>query len=322
MEKINLYIDSKNKKTTEKINNININLPNGLLNINRDEYFILNVNSFHTFSSWYNSTTSNSSYQIIFKDETDVTNQILYYTFPIGNLNVNDIKSILENSISAYIITTYDKIKNKFIFKRNPLFLQDQTNNKIYLSPINCSSFLGIDNNFEMEIPFTDTYTPNKINVVKIKALNIRVDGDINLKDDTVDNLNSSSFQFNNIIFQKVIDVKNNGIVSYTNSDSSNNYSYILSTNSSNQINNFTLSIIDQDLNLIEDLEDYLLHLQFIKMKKQTTETILLNMLEYIKDLFLMVGNALYPSKYPTIEEQQILFIDPIKPYGKYNNPV
>ena len=137
MEKINLYIDSKNKKTTEKINNININLPNGLLNINRDEYFILNVNSFHTFSSWYNSTTSNSSYQIIFKDETDVTTQILYYTFPIGNLNVNDIKSILENSISAYIITNYDKIKNKFIFKRNPLFLQDQTNIKIYLSPIN-----------------------------------------------------------------------------------------------------------------------------------------------------------------------------------------
>ncbi len=322
MEKINLYIDSKNKKTTEKINNININLPNGLLNINRDEYFILNVNSFHTFSSWYNSTTSNSSYQIIFKDETDVTNQILYYTFPIGNLNVNDIKSILENSISAYIITNYDKIKNKFIFKRNPLFLQDQTNNKIYLSPINCSSFLGIENNFEMEITFTDTYTPNKINVVKIKALNIRVDGDINLKDDTVDNFNSSSFQFNNIIFQKVIDVKNNGIVSYTNSDSSNNYSYILSTNSSNQINNFTLSIIDQDLNLIDDLEDYLLHLQFIKMKKQTTETILLNMLEYIKDLFLMVGNALYPSKYPTIEEQQVLYINNQRYFETYKNPM
>ncbi len=48
MEKINLYINSKNKDNNDNINHINVSLPNGLLYCNSDEYFILNVNSFYT----------------------------------------------------------------------------------------------------------------------------------------------------------------------------------------------------------------------------------------------------------------------------------
>ena len=47
MEKINLYINSKNRDNNDDINHINISLPNGLLSCNPDEYFILNVNSFY-----------------------------------------------------------------------------------------------------------------------------------------------------------------------------------------------------------------------------------------------------------------------------------
>ena len=43
MEKINLYINSKNRDNNDNINHINISLPNGLLYCNVDEYFILNV---------------------------------------------------------------------------------------------------------------------------------------------------------------------------------------------------------------------------------------------------------------------------------------
>ena len=42
MEKINLYINSKNRDNNDNINHINISLPNGLLYCNVDEYFILN----------------------------------------------------------------------------------------------------------------------------------------------------------------------------------------------------------------------------------------------------------------------------------------
>ncbi len=46
MEKVNLYINSKNRDNNDEINHINVSLPNGLLSCNMDEYFILNVNSF------------------------------------------------------------------------------------------------------------------------------------------------------------------------------------------------------------------------------------------------------------------------------------
>ena len=37
MEKVNLYINSKNRSKNESINHMNISLPNGLLACNQDE---------------------------------------------------------------------------------------------------------------------------------------------------------------------------------------------------------------------------------------------------------------------------------------------
>lgn len=322
MEKINLYINSKNKKTTENINNLNISLPNGFLTVSRDEYFILTINSFHMFATWYNCNSLNSAYKLVSrKQDTSIFN-ILYFTLQPGNPNINDIVAMLNNSLIGYVITTYDKITNKLIYKRDSILTQDTlTNYKIYLSPLNCSSFLGIDNNSELEIPFTVVYSPNIINVITVKAINIKVNGDINFLDDTIDNYSSVLYQPNNIIFQKVIDTKRNSMLQYDNIDNSNNFSHVLASQSSGQINNFSLSILDQDLNLISDISDYLLHLQFIRMKKRNSETILLSILEYIKDLFLMIGNYIYPSKFATTQQEQMLYLDSTKPYQKYNNP-
>ncbi len=105
----------------------------------------------------------------------------------------------------------------------------------------------------------------------------------------TIDNFSTSTFQPNDIIFHKVIDTKSNNVLGYKNSDASNNFNYVLSNNNSGQINFFTLSILDQDLNLIDDIDDYFLHLQFIKMKKQSMEFLLTKLVEYVKDIFLMI---------------------------------
>ena len=77
---------------------------------------------------------------------------------------------------------------------------------------------------------------------------------------------------------------------------------------------------IEGSLNLIDDLDDYFLHLQFIKMKKQNTDVLLLRLVDYIKDIFLMIGNYLYPSKINSFLEQQILLY-PDKQFSKYKNP-
>ncbi len=80
----------------------------------------------------------------------------------------------------------------------------------------------------------------------------------------TIDNFSSRKFQPNDILFHKVIDTKSNNVLGYKNNDASNNFNYFLSNNNSGQISFFSLSILDQDLNIIDDIDDYCLHLQFI----------------------------------------------------------
>ena len=136
----------------------------------------------------------------------------------------------------------------------------------------------------------------------------------------TIDNFSTTKFQPNDIIFHKVIDTKSNNVLGYKNSDASNNFNYVLSNNNSGQINFFSLTILDQDLNLIDDIDDYFLHLQFIKMKKQSMEFLLTKLVEYVKDIFIMIGNYLYPSKVNSFMEQQI-YLSPDKLFSKYKNP-
>jgi hypothetical protein len=55
-------------------------------------------------------------------------------------------------------------------------------------------------------------------------------------------------------------------------------------------------------------------------MKKQNTEILLSKLMDYVKDIFLMIGNFLYPSKVNPFLEQQIL-VYPDKFFSKYKNP-
>jgi hypothetical protein len=318
MEKINLYINSKNRDNNDDINHINISLPNGLLSCNPDEYFILNVNSFYTCANWYNCTSKNNSCKFIVKDNDDNIVETFDIKLPIGNLNVLQILSILNNILVNHVLITYDSISNKFTFTRKH---QPSPNEFIIiLECINCGNFIGFDNGTNIEITHEGVLSQNKINVITLKAINIKVQGDINMINSTIDNFSSSRFQPNDIIFHKVIDTKSNNVLGYKNNDASNNFNYVLSNNNSGQINFFSLLILDQDLVLIDDIDDYFLHLQFIKMKKQNTEILLLKLVDYVKDIFLMMGNYLYPSKTNTFLEQQILLY-PDKQFNKYKNP-
>ena len=51
MDKINIYINSKNRKENENANKFTVKIPNNLLRLNRDEYFTLNVNGTYTLST-------------------------------------------------------------------------------------------------------------------------------------------------------------------------------------------------------------------------------------------------------------------------------
>ena len=318
MEKVNLYINSKNRDNDDDINHINISLPNGLLSCNMDEYFILNVNSFYTCANWYNCTSKNNKCQLITKDHDEIIKETIDIELPIGNLNVLQIASILNNLMVNHVIVLYDSISNKFTFSRKH---QPSPNDYItILNCISCGNFLGFDNETYINITHEGIKSTKKINVITLKAINIKVQGDINMINSTIDNFSTSKFQPNDIIFHKVIDTKSNNVLGYKNSDASNNFNYVLSNNNSGQINFFSLTILDQDLNLIDDIDDYFLHLQFIKMKKQSVEFLLTKLVEYVKDIFLMIGNYLYPSKVDSFMDQQI-YLSPNIQFSKYKNP-
>ena len=46
MSKINIYVNSKNRKSDETPSNFSVIIPDGLIKVNNDEYFTLSVNSF------------------------------------------------------------------------------------------------------------------------------------------------------------------------------------------------------------------------------------------------------------------------------------
>ena len=317
MERINLYINSKNRNVDEKINSLKINLPSGYIKCKNDEYFVLNVNSFHTVATWYNCNQTNNKGQLISISIDGSVYQTLNFELPIGNPNVMQIDKSLSFSLLGFIKISYDSVSNKFVFYRDDAL--GYVHHKIYLKPITCGQFLGFENNVEVEITSYGAMSENKINVISLKAINIKVSGDIDLVNGTLDNFSSSSFIHNNIIFNYVIDTKFYNCLGYNNSDTSNNY--VLSHNNLGQINTFTLDILDQDLKHIEDMEEYILHLQFIKTKKQTSEMILFKLLEYVKDIFLMIGNFLYPSKTNNIIESAVYTLQP-KYFSKYKNPI
>jgi hypothetical protein len=223
----------------------------------------------------------------------------------------------LSFTLLGFVKISYDNISNKFVFYRDDAL--GYVHHQIYLKPITCGQFLGFENNVEVEITSYGAMSENKINVISLKAINIKVSGDIDLVNGTLDNFSSSTFIHNNIIFNYVIDTKFYNCLGYNNSDTSNNY--VLSHNNLGQINTFTLDILDQDLKHIEDMEEYILHLQFIKTKKQTSEMILFKLLEYVKDIFLMIGNFLYPSKTNNIIESAVYTLQP-KYFSKYKNPI
>ena len=46
MDKINIYINSKNRDLSEQISNFTVRIPQNLLRLSQGEYFTLNVNGF------------------------------------------------------------------------------------------------------------------------------------------------------------------------------------------------------------------------------------------------------------------------------------
>ena len=80
MSKINIYVNSKNRKSDETPSNFSVIIPDGLIKVNNDEYFTLSVNSFYCYNDFYQCNNNCNSFDIYGKNISGViTGQQLFY---------------------------------------------------------------------------------------------------------------------------------------------------------------------------------------------------------------------------------------------------
>jgi len=289
MDKINIYINSKNRDPSESISNFTVRIPQNLLRLQQNEYFTLNVNGFYCYNSWYNCIDGfNNEFQIIIKNSDDEIFEIYKYNLNDGNPNVNDVKTNLNTLLVNKINVTYDKTRNKFIFKRTlPVSTDYHT---MYLKIINSEDFLGFyknDRNVEILLPYLQNlYSNSVVNILGDEAVIIKINGDCILAGNTVDNFGTETYEPSNIIFMKPIDVPSNGLLEYNNEDGGDSFQYRLAN--VEQITWFTLTVYNQDDELIPNFSDYILLLQFIRHKTEEgkLEIILNSLLDYVKQIY------------------------------------
>ena len=299
MDKINIYINSKNRDLSEKISNFTVRIPQNLLRLSQGEYFTLNVNGFYCYNSWFNCIDGfNNEFQLIIKNIDDEIVETYNYKLNDGNPNVNDVKSNLNGLLINKVLVSYDKQRNKFIFKRSlPVSTQNYT---MYLKIINSEDFLGFyksDRNIEILLPYLqNVYSNNIINILGDEAIIIKINGDCILAGNTVDNFGTETYEPSNIIFMKPIDLTSNGLLEYNNEDGGDSFQYRLAN--VEQITWFTLTVYNQDNELIPNFSDYILLLQFIRHKTEEgkVEILLNTLLDYVKQIYLMISHFLFPA--------------------------
>lgn len=293
-DKFNIFINSKFRQKHETPYNFNVLVPNAFIRKDvdkndNDQYFVLTISSFSTYYNFYQCNTNYNYFQLIVRNAGGFVYLTFDYYLNTGNPTVNDILNDLNTQLSQYVTVTYDKIKNVFKYQRK--YPQDVNFYSLYIKPITCSNFLGLDNDIEYLIPLSNSYLTSiyPININAISSILINISGDISFERDNIDNsAGNGIFNASDIIFMKSIDVERFGLIKYENQD--NNTSFIYKLCNINSIKYLTLKIYDQNMKIIKDIPDFNLTIQIITMNKDKTNDLLYQLVDYSKNIFLLLS--------------------------------
>ena len=283
--KINIYVNSTYKNKSETNNSFLVGLPDNSIVVNDDEICELSVINFSCYNSFYSCNNNSNYFQLVFRNILGrITNTFDFYLIT-GLPNLLNIMTDLNNQLSQYLTITYDKVKNKFIFTRtypstNPDYYY------LYIKCVNSGTFLGFENGVENLIT-TATLSTIPCNINSITALYINLDG-LLFQNNNISNNDYDGFKISNIIFTHTIDVSKNQLITYDNKDGNNNFTFLL--NNMYNIKYFKLRCYDQNLNIIDDMPNYYMTLQFNIKKKDNTEQLLKLILDYEKNIYLLLS--------------------------------
>ncbi len=293
-DKINLYINSSYRKKDETTSFMKCIVPSGLIRSYGKDFLTLSVTSFYCFNTLYQMDETNNEFSLVIRDTSNNLTQLLFFSLDncVGNPNVYDIRNELNDLLDGYISITYDKIKNLFLFTRTKA--QSTTNDKIYLKIKTCGTFLGFSkdyNNKEIEITTDGVYSYQPINVIYHQQLLINIDGDVQVPINNLDNKNSDTFEPSSVLFTKPIDINRNQLIMYDNIDGNASFQYKISQKDT--INQINIRITNQDNEDISTLGDWNLTMQFERHDEDITESLLTQIKEYIKYIFIVLGEYL-----------------------------
>ena len=285
MSKVNIYVNSKNRKSDETPSNFSVIIPDGLLRVNKDE---LTVIHFCCYNDFYQCNSNSNYFTLIFKTSLNepYLTQKLYLN--IGNPNIYDLLIDINSKLSGYLTCSYDNIKNKITYTR--IYAQTSNYYTMYINAVNSGCFFGLNNNVDISISLTGTECTNPININSIRALSIGIDGDISFNNNNMEsNLNNSVYKASDLIFQTSVSVPKCYLLNYQNIDGGDSFKYTLGNN--DRIKYFILSVYDQDGNTITDMTDYIIHIQFTINKKSNQELLLKTLIDYNKQSYLILGH-------------------------------
>lgn len=239
-------------------------------------------------------------FQIVMCNMNDEITSIFDYTLQDGNPNVNDVRTNLNVLLLNKVVVSYDRIRNKFLYKRTLPITTD--NFKMYLRIINSEDFLGFyksERDKLILLPYLNNiYSHSIVNISGDEAIIIKIAGDCILSGNTIDNFGLTTYQPSNIIFMKPIDVASNGLLKYNNEDGGDSFQYRISN--IEQITYFELSVHNQDDEFIPNFSDYILLLQFIRhtTEDNKTNSLLETLIDYVKQIYLIISQIVFPPSY------------------------
>ena len=148
--KINIYVNSKNRRTDETASNFNVIIPDGLLKVTSNEEFELNVISFNCYNTFYHCNNNSNKFQIIFRNNLGSLYATQDLLLTNGNPNVYAILSNgyidIELECPSQTSTAIDFITSSPLnnFYINFVIVDEDlqlTNNTVLAPPINMNNY-------------------------------------------------------------------------------------------------------------------------------------------------------------------------------------
>ena len=274
---INIFISSKNRIAGEPYN-FTCYLPDNEVVCNSDQEIRININSFDMINTLYNVNQNNNKFEI-YRDDI-----VTKYEFPYGNYNPYNIIDLL-NSIVQDLEVLYYPVFNKFHFKN-----KNTSINKFEILPINCGGLFGLENILNLIPSDSYVFSTKPINVLYFNKIIIRANNLIFNKH-SFENINTSSNEFEKsdiLLWINKSDTAPFSVISYNNIDSGNSYNYSLYNRSINEI---SFRVTNEFNELIEDLNDWTMSVQFsiVTLDADKTNKLLELINGYLREIYVFL---------------------------------